>query len=253
MPGIFIAGLVYGTLKGLGTLAEATDANNADHKTGVALALGSITMLVIIVILSISSRNSSSPGRQRLGWASLLLGADGRVSTSKAGVLLWTFGLAYAASFLAGIAGLFQVPVFETSSNSNWTDYLVLLGGPFAAAVLAKAIVLTKSVNGTLAKDVIPGLADPNALGPAAPSGDPVAPEPNANQQPDPAPAQGSNTLPTGLLTNDSGNVDVVDAQYLVFNLVAFLFAAFAFLAQNFDSEIVSPTSMRCHRYPLSC
>lgn len=120
--------------------------------------------------------------RDRGGLARTVIGKGNSLSTSKLQVLLWTFALSYA--FM-----LFVVIYIWEGSTTGFdklnADYLFLLGGPFAAALLAQASTAAK-VNG------------------------------NALQQPDK-----SSPTSSDLVEDASGNASITDAQFLVFNIVA--------------------------------
>jgi hypothetical protein len=81
-------------------------------------------------------------------------------------------------------------------------DYLLLLGGPFAAAIASKAIVSGKVQSGALTK---------------------------------PTRKQGSAGKPNGRIgeafSDDQGNADLVDTQYLLFNFLALVFVIGGFVA----------------------
>jgi hypothetical protein len=129
-----------------------------------------------------------------LYFRALYIGADGRWSTSKLQVLLWTYAILYAlvALFVASRLGL------RLGENRDQTfgdlsfheEYLLLLGGPFAAAVVAKGLTDAKVENGQVTK----------------PPTDPQK-----------APGEGLREV----VSNDSGETDLVDFQYFFFNLVA--------------------------------
>lgn len=155
--------------------------------------------------------------RTDLGWVTIFLGADGRISTSKVQVWLWSVGLAYAALYLSVIAATNVSSNVQVFGGGRWDDYLLLLGGPFAAAILAKYTVTTKIDNGTLSKPTT-AVADPKAKG--ADESNPASRDIG------------------GLVTNDAGNLDVVDAQYLLFNLVAFAYFAFVFIYKLADPAV---------------
>lgn len=114
-----------------------------------------------------------------------IIGADGRFSTSLAQLGIWTLAIGTAMGFLLGRSMFEEIELGQTLPEGTWDDYLILLGGPFAAAVLAKSIVTYKVDAGTLQKSE-----------PAAPAITQVA-------------------------TNDHGSVDLVDSQYLLFNIIA--------------------------------
>jgi hypothetical protein len=205
--------------------------------------LGSMTMLLVVFFLKVANGKqangngvvgSGNPTRKSFGWTAVLLGADGRLSTSKFQIFLWTMGMAYALAYLTGISVFLNKSVLALNGGDTagtaWSDYLILLGGPFAAGVLAKFAVVSKLTGGSLDKTLVAGLSDPSAIvtSPAASS----TPADGAA-----APAD-SLTKSKGLLTNDAGNLDLVDAQYLVFNLVAFVYAAAVFISRNFNSAV---------------
>ncbi len=134
------------------------------------------------------SRRSRRTGR----WPGLWMGSDGRLSTSKALALGWTAVVAYC---LLGL--IFVVAAHRTGSVGTYLgralhplqgNYLALLGAPFGAYLAAKGIVANRVRRGQVQKSAGDGLhlAD--------------------------------------LVADDSGNVDLVDFQYTVFNLVAMLF-----------------------------
>ncbi len=147
----------------------------------------------------------------------LLTGTDRRVSTSKVVVYMWTAIVAWmiatevlvalhgdamlkptdgpraAASF-----GAWMDHVFDAAKNNDL--YLVFLGGPYAAAVLAGIVVSNRVENGTLQKTEAKG--GPN---------------------------------PLDVFRNDEGAVDPVDFQYVLFNLLVGLAVVLAFHAHVED------------------
>jgi hypothetical protein len=121
----------------------------------------------------------------------LYTGADGRWSTSKVQPLLWTYAVLFGllSLFLADEIG-YSLTSGSFPDISFQEEYLLLLGGPFAAAVLARGIVTEKLANGDLTKTQ----------------------------------ASDDRSATAGLrdiISDDSGNTDLVDFQYFVFNLVA--------------------------------
>jgi hypothetical protein len=72
----------------------------------------------------------------------LVLGKDGRWSTSKLQVLLWTYAVLFAVAsiFWADVLGVGDgLRSLKDQKSEDWDIYLILLGGPFAALVLARA------------------------------------------------------------------------------------------------------------------
>jgi hypothetical protein len=113
----------------------------------------------------------------------LLVGEDNRTSTSKVTAALWTIVLAYIVITLALVCGLNR-DLYKQMIGTISLLYVVLLGGPFAAGVLAKSIVSTSTSTGQLQKGEAakPRIAD--------------------------------------VYSDDEGNTDFVDTQYLLFNLI---------------------------------
>jgi hypothetical protein len=136
------------------------------------------------------------------GLAGLVQGDDHRVSTSKVQYLLWTVGVAFALAYIGGRVLADSTERFTCDAGrtrncvpvENWDQYIILLGVPAAAAVIAKGIVSFKVTNGLVQKT---------------------------------AAEQGSLADVT---TNDDGKADLVDTQYLLFNVIAFVFVAVSFI-----------------------
>lgn len=132
----------------------------------------------------------------------LVLGKDGRWSTSKLQVLLWTYALLFALAsiFLADLLGVEEgVRSLEDQESEDWDIYLVLLGGPFAALVLAQGIISTKAAEGKIAKTAT-------------------------------APTTGVVQGLTEVISNDAGETDIVDLQYFLFNVLALLVFLISFV-----------------------
>jgi hypothetical protein len=80
---------------------------------------------------------------RRRGLKAAVIGQDGRASTSKAQVVLWTGAMVWALTDLLLLARAYPGGnLFTGAVTSNWRpEYLVLLGLPVAAAATAKAVV----------------------------------------------------------------------------------------------------------------
>src|ERR1700691_4084335 len=130
----------------------------------------------------------------------VILGQDNRVSTSKLQFALWTVALAYALLVMA-----FHDAVYPPESLDP--RYLLLIGFPAGAAVSAKAITTGQINNGTSSKTTIS--AQGKSLG----------------------------TAISEIVSNDQGDLDLGDAQYFVFNLVALV----AFFIAFFHSPVALP------------
>jgi hypothetical protein len=125
-------------------------------------------------------------------FAGLYTGADGRTSTSKVQVVMWTYAVLFGLLSLWVAKALGTDAGWEHQIDAGLQDeYMILLGGPFAAAIFAKATTATKAANGTLAKTSQKG------------------------QKRNPAEAVDE------IVSNDAGDTDLVDTQYLLFNLLA--------------------------------
>jgi hypothetical protein len=147
--------------------------------------------------------------RRRQGAKALVIGVDGRASTSKVQAVMWTFAVLGALLFLlflgrtpncpsaGNTSG--ECPVVPDEARTAFTrvldaelqpEYVVLLGLPLAAAVAAKALVTSRVASEGLVKPEI----DPSAGG----VGDGLS----------------------EVVANDRGQVDLVDFQYFAFNLL---------------------------------
>ena len=119
----------------------------------------------------------------------VMIGADNRVSSSKTIAAVWTFVVAVALGALvyADLLGHHH-PLQVTDAGGRVGQYALLFGGPLGAAILSKAIV-TKQVSETTS-------AKTRAESPAL----------------------------SDLVANDSGETDLGDLQYVLFNIVALVF-----------------------------
>src|SRR5262245_54348253 len=145
-----------------------------------ALTFGVGTVGAGLLILHLIGQRPS-----KLGLFRSIVGADLRFPTSLTQLGLWTVAAGTGFGFLLGRAMFEDVRFSTVLPGATWDDYLILLGGPFAGAVLAKGIITYKLSNGTLQK------------------------------------SEPATTTPAQVLTNDKGAADLVDAQYLLFNLIA--------------------------------
>jgi hypothetical protein len=116
----------------------------------------------------------------------LVIGKDNRTSTSKIVALAWTYAIFFGllalivANWLGSSAGY-----HELIKNGLRDEYLLFLGGPYAAAVIAKYKAQTSTDKTTA------------GVGSASPK---------------------------QLITDDSGDVDLGDFQYVLFNALALAF-----------------------------
>jgi hypothetical protein len=152
-------------------------------KSQWAQAFGTGTVFVGLALLTLIGGTS-------YGAFSALIGTDGRTSTSKTQAGLWTVVLAWAIAFLLGRHLFEHQPLARVLPQDTWDQYLLVLGGPFAAAVLAKGIVTYQLSNGKLTKETV---------GPDA-------------------------ATISQVLQNDANQTSLADSQYFLFNLVAIVY-----------------------------
>lgn len=207
---LFLAVCVLGVIVVAGLAAHAKDrVTTPGSMTAWAYTLALCLTLLVVFMSGVMIRIAGG----RL--SDLVVGADNKTSTSKFQYLLWTVGIAFALAFIAfrtfvDSKGNFICPATGEAHNcvpndETWQQYLILMGAPAAAAVIAKATALQKSANGEVQ------------------SGDTSV-----------APAPGD------LATNTLGRVDIVDVQYLVFNVIAFTYFAATFV--NRGTFVTVPT-----------
>lgn len=142
------------------------------------VALGVVT--VALVLLWIWQRGNG-------GFLSPLRGADGRLSTSYTQGGLWTVLVAFAFAFFAArlAFGSFAETAFAAAAASFVPTYLLLLGGPFAAAALAGLNYGIRADDGSIQK------------------------------------TQAYGSQLRDIVADDSGRASLNDSQFLVFNIVA--------------------------------
>jgi hypothetical protein len=163
---------------------QTTDASGNATTTPVTLLKGAIIPTAdngLVTPADVTTRDFSP---MRL----LVVGKDGRTSTSKAVAFAWTLAVIF------GLLAILFAKLFGDKDaynaliqNGLREDYWLLLGGPYAAAILAKYATTSQAQDGgkTTATD-------------------------GANVQ--------------QLVVNDEGEGDLGDFQYVAFNLVALLY-----------------------------
>jgi hypothetical protein len=127
----------------------------------------------------------------------LYLGADNRASTSKAVAAVWTFALVFGLLTLLYAKLMGDDAPWQALLNQGLPEeYLLLLGGPYAAAIIAKYTNEATSAGDTKT----------------------TATETSAKDD------------ARDLIADDAGDTDLGDFQYVVFNLVALAYFLIAFL-----------------------
>lgn len=138
----------------------------------------------------VKARLDTTGRRAANGVLALFLGKDGRLSTSTTIAWVWTVVISWVILSLV----IAWPPDWSAAFTNFDGTYIALLGGPYAAWVLARVAVSARVGNSTLQKragDGIPRLSD--------------------------------------LVSGDDGNPDLFDVQYVMFNLIAVAFVVLAF------------------------
>jgi hypothetical protein len=184
------------------------------HRNG-ALVAGLIVLVIfwalILALLEWAGRKDGNPNRARYGFIDVVIGADGRVSTSQTVVYAWTGVFASALVIMTSLAisgRLTPDQAFRT--GSDWDAYLLLLGGPFASAIIAKGIVFYQTQQDPNSKS-----GTSAAAGTANAMSATVADAPSA----------------TDIFNGDSNGPSLVDTQYSVFSLIAIFYFVGLFAA----------------------
>src|SRR5215208_693404 len=106
------------------------------------------------VLLGSQAQHADMPVKQqRRSWlAALVVGKDHRVSTSKTVVFAWTVAVAFGLLSLIIAVWLGDHGPWDAQVKRGLQEeYLLLLGGPFAAAILAKYAAVSQSDTKTAA------------------------------------------------------------------------------------------------------
>jgi hypothetical protein len=221
--GVLAVGMVVSVVK----WRDASGA--ADQAPWKALLVTCFIMALLLAFLEwITQTSEPNAVRKKFGWLSIGIGDDGFVSTSRVQAGLWTIGLAAAIAYL-GFLVVFGArfengavvtadavfsggPEEDRDTDADWDNYLLLLGGPFAAAVLAKVSTTSKISDGDI--QTSPGVAATEQVQTQA--GDTIHREPSAGD----------------LLTDNAGDLRLADTQYVIFNVVVFGYVAAAFVSK---------------------
>ena len=146
----------------------------------VAIPIVLLTIVTIGLHILMGGRGWSA---HRTGLWPLIVGEDRRLSTSKVQLMLWTFAIVLALLLLLFFGKDFSALELQP-------EYLLLLGSPAAAVLLAKTFTASKVSNGAVENT--------------------EAPAPSV----------------TDVVTDDEGNTDLFDFQYFLFNLVLLVWFA---------------------------
>lgn len=119
------------------------------------------------------------------GMIVMLIGRDGRFSTSYFQAWVWTVVLCWGFAFFLVDEVVRKAADVGAVANHLDADYFLLLGGPYAALVVAQQVKSSKLSSGEVQE------------------------------------VQSSSTTVKDLFSSDDGRTDLVDTQYLFFNFVA--------------------------------
>lgn len=179
-----------GVVLAAATVVTLLRAENVSAWADSALSQATVAAVALwLVLLGVSALTASRGHLVRM-----LIGGDGRLSTSYFQAWVWTLVLVWAFLYFMVVSVLEGRDALSDVTGRLDADYLLLLGGPFVALIGAQQISTAKRTNGTLAK------------------------------------VETTSTSAGDLVSDDSGRADLVDMQYLLFNVVAlaFFFVAFA-------------------------
>jgi hypothetical protein len=232
-PLLLAAAVVCSVVVALGT--AFSDAHRLATAGTALLDLAALATLAHVILLWYQSRNPTGSAstevqktldyRQR-GLKAAVIGQDGRASTSKTQVALWTGAVVWALIDLLLLARAYPSGnLFSGAVTSNWRpEYLVLLGLPVAAAATAKAAVSgSNNGQGPLTTAQLAAVQDQAARVYVRDTAqrDPVRP--------------GLNGFIDGvaeLITADNRIVSWADLQYVVFTLIILVYFQVQVLAQ---------------------
>ena len=234
---VFVAGAAeasYAVARGTAfTTGQRADAAWAGLLVVVALAVVAQAILLWYQAKMWEAEPDNVKSRRR-GLKAAVMGQDGRASTSKTQVALWTGAVVWALVDLLLLARAYPGGTLFTSAvTNNWRpEYLILLGLPAAAATAAKAAVVNaNSGRGPLT---------------AAISAD-KATELNLSRvyvRPPQVTAKGFLVGVAELFTGDDGAVAWADLQYVVFTLITLTYFATQFLARPEDGLPAVPAAL---------
>lgn len=195
------------------------------HRNGALVAVIGILAAfwaLVLAFLESAGRKDRNPHRSRYGFIDVVIGADGRISTSKTVAYGWTGVFASALVIMAALAVSGRLtPAQAFRTGSNWDAYLLLLGGPYASAVIAKGIVSYQTQQDPTAKSGTVAVADTANVMSMTVAGGPSAAD---------------------VVNGDGSEPSLIDTQYSLFSLIAILYFAGLFVA-NLDKYAAGAVS----------
>jgi hypothetical protein len=217
------------------------------HRAGAAgaalLVVAALAVVAQVILLWYQGLAGKAPGRRdgenlafrRRGLKAAVIGQDGRASTSKTQVVLWTAAVVWALVDLLLLARAYSGGnPFINAVTTNWhPEYLVLLGLPVAAATIAKATVAnTNNGRGPVTNENAAQLVQQAGL------------KRVYVRDSVPERSRGFFTGIAELLTGDNDTVDWADFQYVVFTLITLVYFAAQFLARPSDGLPPVPAAL---------
>jgi hypothetical protein len=213
------------------TVAHGTAFSTA-HRVAVAwtslavvIALAIVAQVILLAYQAATDQpkaDSAIVGFRRRGLKAAVMGLDGRASTSKTQVALWTGAVVWALVDLLLLARAYPGgTLFTNAVMTNWRpEYLVLLGLPVAAATAAKAAVMNaNSGRGPMTAAISANKAEELNLS-------------RVYVRTRQDKAKGILVGVAELFTGDDGAVAWADLQYVVFTLITLTYFAVEFLAR---------------------
>lgn len=170
-----------------------------------SVVMGAVAVLLFLVMAWVVTQTTTRPATGRRDWLGLIDGNDHRLSTSKLQWFLWTAMVAYAFVGISAARYVLNFPNLPASLPSPPPNILIALGFSSVTMATAKGVTTGFVAGGRVSKT-------------------PVA-----------TPAAGD-TPPGGLLTDDTGAVDLSKVQLLLWTVVAlavYLYATILRLAQG--------------------
>lgn len=186
-------------------------ATTAERDLSSSLVVTALFLLGYLLLIEKVGGQHTNPERAKYGYLEVIIGTDGYVSTSKTVVWLWTIIFAASLVTLSGMVWFHDLSP-DAAFGQNWDEYLLLLGGPFAAAVAAKGITVSRAEGDAAGARSTTAAAGEGVVGASPPSKD--------------------GPSPSDVATTNSGATSLPDTQYVVFTFVAVLYFVGAFIHQ---------------------
>src|SRR5690348_9153096 len=91
------------------------------HPAGWVISLWAVVgfWLLVLVVLEWAGKSDANTKRARYGYLNVVIGADGRVSTSKTAAAIWTAVLASALVLLCGVIVFGKLDVKDAFGSSG--------------------------------------------------------------------------------------------------------------------------------------